>query len=63
MTDIILAICVGAMFISVFFMIKKLDSIVYKNRKIVEREDDKDDELVEVMISAKLPERKKKKED
>lgn len=64
MADIILILGVGAIIIFGYFAIKKLDSIVYSNRRIVEREDDDDDEIDEVIISAKLPKKDEKtKED
>lgn len=64
MADMILILGIAAIVVFGYYAIKKLDSIVYKNRKIVEREDDDDDESDEVIISAKIHEKAKKtKED
>ena len=61
MTDIILALAVILIFAFVFFTMKKFDLFLGKNRRIVEREPDDEDE--EIVISGKLPKKKGKNED
>ena len=61
MTDIILALAVILIFVFVFFTMKKFDLFLGKNRRIVEREPDDEDE--EIVISGKFPKKKRKNED
>ena len=56
MTDIILALAVILIFIFVFFTLKKLDLFLDKNRRIVDREPEDEDE--EVVIAGKFPKKK-----
>lgn len=61
MTDIILAVAVILIFVFVLFTLKKLDLFLDKNRKIVDREPEDEDE--EIVIAGKFPEKKRKDED